>query len=81
MNDLKFLQNCRYEITDQIYDTLFQNKQHKLLDIDKIENQYTDSGKGKMYFDIQIEDSTITIELSVSIQDIKETLTLLSKMI
>lgn len=73
--ELKFLQDARYDITEQIYNTLLQNRGDRL-DIDSIDNDYDDSGRGKIYFDIEVEDTTLTIELSVSIIDAQETLTL-----
>lgn len=72
MHHLKFLQDCRYEITEQIYKRLF-SKRGEIIETDLSAMQ---AGKGKIYFDIVVEDTTLTIELSVSIIDERETITI-----
>ena len=39
------------EITNIIYDTLMQNKQHKQLDLSKVDNQEVDAKDCKILFD------------------------------
>lgn len=62
--ELKFLQDARYDITEQIFDTL------------DVDGGWYDGSTAKIYFDVEVEDTTLKIELSVSIIDAQETLTL-----
>lgn len=50
------------ELTDTIYDTLMQNKQHKQLDIDKIENPVVERKRGWITFDY--EDNIVMLNIT-----------------
>ena len=52
------------EITNVIYDTLMQNKQHPQLDMDIVESQEVLAGDGKIWFDYN--DKTVEIFVRVS---------------
>ena len=50
------------EITDIIYDTLMQNKQHEQLNLDKVEDPVVDRKRGWITFDY--EDVVVYIGVS-----------------
>lgn len=52
------------EITNIIYDTLMQNKQHKQLDLDKVDNQEVDAKDCMILLDY--EDVHIWIDVHVT---------------
>lgn len=41
------------DMTDVIYDTLMQNKQHEQLNLDKVENQEVDRKRGWITFEYE----------------------------
>ncbi len=41
------------EITDMIYDTLMQNKQHEQLNLDKVENPIVERSRGWITFNYE----------------------------
>ena len=55
------------EITDIIYDTLMQNKQHKQLDLDKVENPIVERKRGWITFDY--EDKTVFMNIFIMRKD------------
>ncbi|KKL57195.1 hypothetical protein LCGC14_2237830 [marine sediment metagenome] len=52
----------RQEMTDIVYDTLMQNRQHIQLDLDKVKDQETNSIKGRIFFDY--EDMLVVISVN-----------------
>ena len=50
------------EITDIVYDTLMQNKQHEQLNLDKVEDPVVDRKRGWITFDY--EDVIVYVNIS-----------------
>lgn len=50
------------EITDIVYDTLMQNKQHEQLNLDKVEDPVVDRKRGWITFDY--EDVVVFVDIS-----------------
>lgn len=68
MPTIDFLQDARYDITELIGDVIAEFAP------DNLTYRNAHVGGGKLYFDFEIEDTTLTIELSVSIIDCNETI-------
>lgn len=51
------------EITDVLYDTLMQNKQHEQLDLDKVENPVVERKRGWITFNY--EDVIVCVNISI----------------
>ena len=68
----KQIKDTVFDLTDTIYDTLFDNKQYEQFNTLKIDNQFVNSGTGKIHFDTKIDDAVYSVELTLKITDVCE---------